>query len=34
MTLNIALLGTGRIAENSLAPAVVAATGVQLWKAS
>lgn len=31
MTINIAILGPGRIAENSLAPAVARVDGIQLW---
>ena len=31
MTMNIAMLGTGRIADGQLAPAVAAVDGVQLW---
>ena len=31
MAINIALLGTGRIADNALAPAIGLANGAQLW---
>lgn len=31
MTLNIAMIATGRIADNELAPALTAASGAQLW---
>ena len=31
MTLNIAMLGTGRIADGQLAPALALADGARLW---
>ena len=31
MTMNIAMLGTGRIADQELAPALAAVDGARLW---